>query len=171
MTRRIIDEAEFRALVAAYPLYIVAERLDLSRRTVSVLAARYGLTSAFGVRKATAAEDASIQALAAQGHSVSHIAAQIGRSHEFVARRLNGDAPPVRESETARRPRSGAWPIPDTTIGVALDGRHYEDVAREVLDRECPPGRWPINGAALASVGRFAATSYTRSTADLCADA
>ncbi len=171
MTRRVIDEAQFRALVAVYPLYEVAERLEIGRRAVSVLAARCGLSSAFVSRRATAAEEARIHALAEEGLSVKAIAEQTGRSHEFVARRLNGLARPVDQGAPPTRTRRRAWPRPDTTIEAALDGRRYEDVAEATLDRECPPGRWPINGVALAAVGRFVATSYTRSSADLCADA
>lgn len=171
MTRRVIDEAQFRALVAIYPLYEVAERLEIGRRAVSVLAARYGLSSGFVSRGATAAEEARIHALAEEGLSVKAIAEEMGRSHEFVARRLNGLAKPAEGCAPPSRTRRRAWPRPDTTIEAALGGRRYEDVTATTLDRECPPGRWPINGVSLAAVGRFAATSFTRSSADLCADA
>ena len=169
MTRRDIDEAEFRALVAEYPLYVVAERLEMNRRTVTLMAERYGLASAAAPPRGTAEEWTRIQALAGEGCTITHIAKQLGRSQEFVARRLNRLARPT-DAPTPRRKR-GTWPQPDTTIEAALKGGRYEDVAETLLRRECPAGRWPINGAALAAVGRFAATSFTRSSADLCTDA
>ncbi len=169
MSRWTLDEATLRALVAQQPFYAIAARFNIDTRAVAALAARYGLTSAFVAKAATAPEEARIAELQDAGWSIKRIAEAMGRSQDFVARRVHGLAKPV-GAAVRGRPSRGAWPRPDTNIETALRKRSYDDVDETVLARECPPGRWAINGAALAAAGRFAAGSFTRSAADLCAD-
>lgn len=169
MSRFDLDEATFRALAAKAPFYAIAARFDVDTRTVAALAARYGVASAFVAKGATAAEEAEIRARSAEGWSIKRIATALGRSQDFVARRIHGLSAPEDLALTGRPPR-GAWPRPTTTAAQALRGRSYDDVPAAVLAREWPPRRGAVNGAALATAGRLSAHSTSRSTADLCAD-
>ena len=169
MKRLDIDAATLRELVEQYPLYQIAQRYDCEARRVVALARDYGFGSAFTARPATADEVTEIFRLVDAGWSAKRIATYLGRSQDFVGRRVNNLVlPPDRH---IGRPTRIGWPKVESTPEKALCGRHYEDVDEETLLRECPPGRWPINGAALAAAGRWSATSQSRSAADLCAEA
>jgi hypothetical protein len=166
MRRVDIPEDDLRRLVSELPFHAIAERYQCDARTVSALASRLGLTSAFVPRPGTDAEDAQIAAWTRDGWSIKRIARALGRSQVFVARRVRGQALVGRTG----RPRRIGWPQPDTTAAAALGGRRYEDVSPDVVNREWPPQRRPLNGDVLASVGRFSSRSTTRTCADLCAD-
>jgi len=170
MRRFQVTEPVLRDLVARHPYYEIARMFQCDTRTVGVLAARYGLASAFVAKAGTAEEIARIRELSAQGWPIKRIADTLGRSQDFVSRRIKavdetGDLPaPYR-----RPPRTG-WPLPNTSAEEALSGRRFDNVDEEVLVREWPPHLRPINGAALASAAQAANRSYSRSSADLCAD-
>jgi hypothetical protein len=170
MTRRvIIPEAALRTLVARYPFYAIAQIYKCDTRTVGMLAAEYGLRSAFIAKAPTEEEVARVHALAAEGLSIKKIAQMLGRSQDFVARRVR-EMPPVDDGDDDEGVSRDGWPVPDTTMSDALAGRRFEDASTDALLREWPAGRRPLNGMQLAAVGRFASRSMSRSTADLCAE-
>jgi hypothetical protein len=169
MNRVTIDEATMRQLVATHRFYEIARMYKCDVRLVGRLAQQYGLRSAFVAKAATAEEEARVRELLAAGWSVKAIAEELGRSQDFVQRRMEAcDDVDDDESGEGDAPLRTGWPIPHTTAEAALCGRRYDDVREEILDRECPPFRWPLNGAALAAAARNAAVSFSRSAADLC---
>jgi len=173
MRRLNISEDVMRTLVARHPFYEIARMFKCDTRTVGMIASRYGLSSAFAAKAATAEEEERIRELRAEGMSIKRIAETLGRSQEFVAKRASAEDSDDDDDETAeeRYARRRGWPRPDTTHAMALGDRTYEDMSGEILVRECPPGRWPLNGTALASVARTSSRSPSRSSADLCAEA
>ena len=170
MRRLEIAETVLRDLVARYPFYEIARQYQCDTRTVGVLAARYGLMHAFVAKAGTAEEDARIRDLNGQGWPIKRIADTLGRSQDFVSRRINAITDSSGGRSPYRRPSRAGWPLPYTTVDAALGERRFEDVDEDVLVRECPPHLRPLNGAALASAAQAANRSYSRSSADLCAD-
>jgi hypothetical protein len=179
-TRLDIPSDVLAGLVARHPFYEIARMYDCDPRSVSALANLYGLTSAFGTKRATEEELARIRALVAEGWNLSRIAEDLGRSFDFVFRHVRRmertDIAPAcdggcgDETEPYVRPSRISWPKPTTSHEEALAGRLYEDMSEQVLCREWPPRRFPVNGAALASAAQVASRSASRSCADLCAE-
>jgi DNA-binding CsgD family transcriptional regulator len=186
MRRLNIAEDVMRTLVARHPFYEIARMFKCDTRTVGALASRYGLRSAFAAKAATTAEEERIRALRAEGLSVKRIAETLGRSQEFVAKRVwaeAGDDVAERDDDESDEDESEedesdedlllqceGWPRPDTDHAQALGHRCYEDMSVRILERECPPQRAPLNGGALASAARLANRSTLRSSADLCTE-
>jgi len=166
-----LSEPLLRDLVARYPFYEIARMYKCDARMVGALAAKYGLASAFVAKAGTEEEKVRIRELAAEGIPIKRIALAIGRSQDFVARRLKTMDEDDDDDWLEEAWSSEGWPRPDTTCAEALRGRRYDDVDEEILAREVPPNRLPLNGAALSSAARAANRSTSRSNADLCADA
>ncbi|TAK98952.1 MAG: helix-turn-helix domain-containing protein [Rhodospirillaceae bacterium] len=170
MRRFQVAESVLRDLVARFPYYEIARMYKCDTRTVGALAACYGLSSAFVAKAGTAEEIERIRELSAQGWPIKQIADTLGRSQEFVSRRVKAVAESGEVQTPYRRPSRAGWPLPYTSAEEALGEQQFDDMDEQVLARECPPHLRPLNGAALASAAQAANRSYSRSSADLCAD-
>lgn len=101
-------------------------------------------------------EMADMKRLVDEGWSIKKIAKEMGRSQECVARRIGRN-----------KMRNNDFPVPDTDEYRALDGRLYEDVSQDALNRECSPDRPPMNGAAASAYVRRVEWP-SQSAASLC---
>lgn len=160
LSRLTITEESFRTLAAQMPFYKMAETLDVGLRTITWLACKWRVRSQFGTKPGTAEEAAMCVKLREQGLSQKAIAEAIGRSQDFVSRRLAGKE---RRHPGGKLVECTPWPKKETTMKAAMGERRYDSV-------RVPAGP-TVDGNRMARRARVDAMPLQGSAAAMCAGA
>jgi len=135
-----LSEPLLRDLVARYPFYEIARMYKCDARMVGALAAKYGLASAFVAKAGPEEEKVRIRELAAEGMPIKRIALAIGRSQDFVARRLKTMDEDDDDDWLEEAWSSEGWPRPDTAC--AESSRRLRSFQAGSVLRKMPGTVW-----------------------------
>lgn len=138
-----LSEQKLRELSETFRFYQIAEMYACDVRSISLMAAKYGIESKFKMKVETKEEVEAIAHLRVEGWGIQRIAAHIGRSEDFVRARVTGRN--TNKEVTEQFSRKG-WPKPTTTMAKALGDQLFDNV-------NIPCGT-AINGRRLASAVR-----------------
>ncbi len=151
MRPRNIPESQLREMVKTMSFAAIAKHFGCDVRAIGKLAAACGWKTCHGKHPEKPGEVARIRELRALLWSVKAIADDLGRSQEFVARRIWRLENP--EQPAGGRPRvQNDWPVRNTTDKLALKGQPlFDDVRLKQSVGE------PVNG-----------TRYARNKIEAC---